>query len=111
MSNPNASTIRLTGPASNVFTDTYYQFRMPDGSLKVLPPDTTEKFVGLVKYNMPSPTWTQKSYDFVVTIPANNTMVPPMLSYTETVTMTQRYYWTFETAVANVQNLVARGLK
>ena len=111
MTKPNAYTVRLTGPASNVFPNTYYQFRMPDGSLKVLPPDTTETFVGLVKYNMPSPTSTSKSYDFVVTIPANNTLVPPLLTYTQTVTMTQNFYWTFETAVANVKALVARGQK
>lgn len=111
LTKPNAYTVRLTGPASNVFPNTYYQFRMPDGSLKVLPPDTTEKFVGLVKYNMPTPTFTTKSYDFVVTIPANNTMVPPLLTYTQTVTMTQNFYWTVETAIANIQTLVARGTK
>lgn len=109
LSKPNAYTVRLTGPATNVFTDTYYEFRMPDGTIKVLPPDTTETFVGLVKYNMPNPTFTTKSYDFVVTIPANNTMVPPLLTYTQTVTLSQKFYWSFSTAVANVQSLVAKG--
>ena len=46
------STARISGKTANLFPGAYYRFRMPDGTFKVLPPDTTEEFYALVEYNM-----------------------------------------------------------
>lgn len=44
------NTINISGTASNVFTNKYYQFKMADESIKILPPNTTENFYGIIKY-------------------------------------------------------------
>jgi len=104
---PSANVVRITGPYSNVFANTYYRFVMPDLSLKVLPPDTTETFLALERYQMPSPTYTMKDIVFSVTIPADPTLGGSPT--TETATMHQYVHWVYQTAVTNVQNLVAKG--
>ena len=104
---PSANVVRITGPYSNVFANTYYRFVMPDLSLKVLPPDTTETFLALERYQMPSPTYTMKDIVFSVTIPPDP--VEGGSPTTETATMYQYVHWVYQTAVSNVQNLVAKG--
>ena len=104
---PSAHVVRITGPYSNVFTNTYYRFVMPDLSLKVLPPNTTETFLALEKYQMPSPTYILKDISFSVTIPPDP--IEGGSPTTETATMHQYVHWVYQTAVTNVQNLVAEG--
>jgi len=104
---PSANVVRITGPYSNVFPNTYYRFVMPDLSLKVLPPNTTETFLALERYKMPSPTYTMKDIAFSVTIPADP--IEGGSPTTETATMHQYIHWVYQTAVTNVQNLVAKG--
>lgn len=48
------NTFRLSGNALNVFTDAYYQFIMPDKTLKILKADTTEEYLSLIKWEPPS---------------------------------------------------------
>jgi hypothetical protein len=108
-SKPNAYTVRLVGPGINVFTNQYYKFVLPDYSQQVLPADTTQSFLSLVKYQMPSPTTTMKTYPFSVTIPAD-----PILggsATTETVNMNQWFYWSVAVAEANIANLKHNGLR
>jgi hypothetical protein len=107
LTKPSANIARITGPYSNVFPNTYYEFVMPDLSLKVLPPNTTEKFLALERYKMPSPTYIMKDIVFSVTIPPDP--VEGGSPTTESVTMHQYVYWVYQTAVSNVQNLVAKG--
>jgi hypothetical protein len=105
----NAYTYRISGAWANAFTNSYYQFKMKDYSLKVLPPTTTEDWIALIRYQMPSPTSIQKDIVFTVTIPAD-----PLLggsSTTENVTMSQWVFWNFASARASVINLVGRGEK
>jgi hypothetical protein len=104
---PSVNVVRITGPYSNVFINTYYRFVMPDLSLKVLPPDTTETFLALERYQMPSPTYIMKDIVFSVTISADPTLGGSPT--TETATMHQYVHWVYQTAVTNVQNLVAKG--
>ena len=107
-SKPNAYTVRLVGPAESVFTNQFYQFKMPDMSLKMLPANTTEPFLGLVHYQMPSPTYTMKEYPFAVTIPATYGSTSTVV---ENTTMSQWFYWKYQVAVSNVAAINARGLK
>jgi len=107
-SKPNAYTVRLVGPAESVFTNQFYKFKMPDMSLKMLPANTTEPFLGLVHYQMPSPTYTMKEYPFAVTIPATYGSTSTVV---ENTTMSQWFYWKYQVAVSNVAAINARGLK
>ena len=104
---PNAYTYRITGSWANAFTNSYYQFKMRDYSVKVLPPTTEEDWIALIRYQMPSPTSIQKDIVFSVTIPPD-----PLLGghpTTENVTISQWVFWNFASARAAVINLVAQG--
>ena len=106
---PNVYTYRLSGAWANAFTNSYYQFIMQDYSLKVLPPTTTEDWIALIRYQMPSPTSIQKDLVFSVTIPPD-----PLVggaATTQNVTMSQWVFWNFASARASVINLVGTGEK
>lgn len=107
-SKPNAYTVRLTGPAETVFPNQFYKFKMTDYSEQILPADTTLPFFGLIHYQMPSPTYTMKTYPFAVTIPSaygsGSTVV-------ENTSMDQWFYWKYQVAMANIAAITARGLK
>jgi len=106
---PNVYTYRISGAYANAFPNSYYQFIMQDYSLKVLPPTTTEDWIALIRYQMPSPTSIQKDILFTVTIPPD-----PLLGgapTTETVTMSQWVFWNFASARASIINLVSEGEK
>jgi hypothetical protein len=108
-SKPNAYTIRLTGPGINVFTNQYYKFKMADLSEQVFQPDTTLPFLSLIQYQMPSPTYTMKTYPISVTLPAD-----PILGGSETteiVNLNQWFYWRYEVALSNIAAANARGLR
>jgi len=106
---PNVYTYRISGAWANAFTNSYYQFKMRDLSLQVLPPTTTEDWIALIRYQMPSPTSIQKDIVFSVTIPPD-----PLLggaATTENVTMSQWVFWNFASARASVITLVGEGEK
>lgn len=107
-SKPNAYTVRLTGPAETVFPNQFYKFKMTDYSEQILPADTTEPFFGLIHYQMPSPTFTMKTYPFAVTIPATYGSGSTVV---ENTSMDQWFYWKYQVAVANIAAITARGLK
>ena len=44
------NTINISGNIANVFTNKHYEFRMNDGSVQTLPPNTTQPFYGVTKY-------------------------------------------------------------
>lgn len=105
----NNSTVRVSGPYSNPFPSTFYRFKMADYTEKVLPANTTEKWIGLIEYNPPSPTFIEKTFNFTVTIPAD-----PLVGgqpTTETITMRQWVYWTYASARSTVISLAAQGEK
>jgi hypothetical protein len=105
----NDYTVRLTGPAINVFTNQFYKFKMADGTEQILQADTTEPFFSLFQYKMPNPTYTMKTYTFSVTVPPNPLVGGPNII--ETVDMKQWLYWRYEVANANIAAAVARGLR
>lgn len=108
-SKPNAYTVRLVGPGTNVFTGQFYKFKMVDLTEQVLQADTTLPFLSLIEYRMPSPTYTMMTYPFSVTIPADPTLGG--LPTTETVDMKQWFYWRYQVAKANIAAVKSRGLK
>ena len=105
----NNSTVRVTGPYSNPFPNTFYRFKMADYSEKILPASTTENWIALLEYNPPTPTFIEKTFNLTVTIPAD-----PLLGGNpteETVTMHGWVYWSYGTARASVISLAAQGEK
>jgi len=98
----NNYTVRLIGPASNIFLDQFYRFKMADFSEQILQPDTTEPFFGLIQYQMPQPTFTLKTFPFEADIPG---------ALTENFDMFQWYFWRYQVAVENIAAITARGLK
>ena len=106
---PNAYTIRLVGPASGIFVNQFYRFKMADLTEKVLPANTTEPFLGLIQYQMPSPTFILRTFNFEADLPADTVTMTP--ATTEGFTMSQWYSWRFQAAEANIAAINARGLK
>lgn len=107
-SKPNVYTVRLAGPARNVFTNQYYQFTMPDYTQQQLQPDTTLPFLSLSRYSKPNPISVMETYPFSVTIPAT---YGSSSTVTESYSMTQWFYWSYLVAAANIANLKTKGLR
>jgi len=107
-SKPNAYTVRLTGPARNVFTNQYYQFTMPDYTQQQLQPDTSAKFLSLSRYSKPNPTSVMETYPFAVTIPAT---YGSSSTTVENYSMTQWFYWSYLVAFANIAALKGKGTR
>jgi len=105
----NPYTVRLTGPATNVFTNQYYRFKMADYTEQVLPADTELPFFGLIRYQMPNPTIIMKTFPFEADTPAG--IVGGTTSSTEEFDMFQWFSWRFQVALANIAAANARGLK
>jgi hypothetical protein len=103
------SSVRVAGPYSNPFPNTFYRFKMADYTTKILPANTTEDWIALVEYNPPSPTYIEKTFDLAVTISADPVLGG--LPTTETITMHQWVYWSYATARNSVISLAALGEK
>ena len=95
--------VRLSGTYSSTFDGEYYQFVLDDGSLEVLPPDTTEEFKALVRYEMPNPVTQNNQYTFSVTGPGETGNV------TLQANVGQWIVWRYQTAVNNIGSLRVRG--
>ena len=96
--------IRLSGTYSSTFNGEYYQFVLNDGTLEFLPPDTTEDFKALVRYEMPDPVTQNNQYAFSVTGPGETGNV------TLQANVGQWIVWNYQTAVTNIQTLVSQGI-
>jgi hypothetical protein len=99
-------TIRISGSATGVFVDAYYQFIMKDKSLKILPANTQEPYLSIVKWSPPS---VKYIYDVPYTIKIKYTSATTPGETEETVTILQDIYWTYPPAVAAFKALLAKG--
>jgi len=99
------NTARISGKTANLFPGAYYRFRMPDGTFKILPPDTTEDFFALVEYNMPTPTSREETYPVTISVDAAG--IEPKQNVS--INLTEWHYWKYQSAVAAVKDLVSRG--
>jgi len=97
------NTVTLSGTYSSVFDNEYYEFVKNDNTLEVLPPDTSEPFKALVRYEMPNPVTQNNSYAFNVTGPGESGNV------TIQVDVGQWVVWKYQTAINNIGTLRARG--
>lgn len=107
-SKPNAYTVRLTGPGTQVFTDQYYRFVLPDLTQQVLPADTTVPYYSLVRYKKPSSNTVTLSYPFSVTIPSTYGSGSTTV---ESISMSQTFWWSFSVAQANIARIKTQGLR
>lgn len=94
----NNHTVRIDGPIFNVFQDQFYQFVLPDLTTPILPFDTEDEFLSLIRYKKPSSNQILFEYTFKV-------------NETFDVTVFQWIIWLFNTAINNIDALIARGLK
>jgi hypothetical protein len=104
----NDYSIRLSGTASNIFTDQFYRFKLTDYTEQNLSADTELPFFGLIQYKMPNPTTTFITFPFEAdypTTPSSSTIT------TEQFGMVQQYFWRFQVALANIAAANERGLK
>lgn len=101
----NATTLRLSGTASNVIPGSFFTFLMPDKTIKVLPPDTTEDFDTLLAWNPPGPKMIQVTHTMDVRIKKT----PSSSNYIETLNVTQEIYWRYQFGIQAFQSLLARG--
>lgn len=130
--------IRITGAARDVFLDQYYEFAMdPERNItKILPPDTTEKFATIVRYNPPAVfrvarnhavslriTYTPNpNYGAEAAVPGDPNAVPPIpdkpavppsplppLVINTTVNFSQDVVWWYDRAVQRFQAILAKG--
>ena len=95
--------VRLSGTYSSTFDGEYYQFVLNDGTLEALPPDTTEDFKALVRYEMPNPVTQNNQYAFSVTGTGETGNV------TLQANIGQWIVWRYQTAVNNIGTLVPLG--
>ena len=105
----NAYTVRLTGPAQDVFTNQYYRFKLTDYTEQILPADTEIPYFGLIRYQMPNPTIIMKTYPFEADLPAG--VLGGSSATTEQFDMFQWISWRFQVALANIAAANAKGLK
>jgi hypothetical protein len=98
--------LTLSGAVSNAFTDSYYEFVMPDGSIQQLPSNTTEEFLAIIKWNPPSTKITTITHQLQIKIKAD--LLANTLETIETFSLPQEVYWKYGPSVAAFQNLLSR---
>lgn len=100
------NTIEVTGRATSVFTDAVYQFLMPDLTVRQLPPDTTEDFISIVRWQPPNTKIRTISHQF--TISAGYTENSINRSSIITLVIPQTIQWNFNSGVQGFRQILAR---
>jgi hypothetical protein len=105
--------LRISGRAIDIFTDAFYQFIMPDNSLKILPPTTSEFFLALVRYSPPGlkrKTVTHTiNYDVTYT-PNPSDPLATEVTINNTTAFTQDVVWNYNIAVQQFNTVLAKGV-
>jgi len=95
-----ADTVRISGSAQSAFTDSFYQFIMRDKTLKILPADTTEDYLAIVRWSPPS----------TKMIDTNSALKLKIDNLTEeTINISQEVHWYYPTALQGFRNLISKG--
>lgn len=95
----------LSGTASNVFPNEYYQFLLKNLQVVVLPAINNEEYLSVVKYNTPEPKETSKTYTVTVTYPDITG------SIVASVNLEQYFYWNYGVSIAAFTQAVSKGTK
>lgn len=106
-------TVTISGSIGETFTDAYYNFLMPDKTVKTLPMNTNETFLALVKWSPPRTKHIEVQHVLSMTYKLDSTMTTnPALVQTPITAQKnfqQGIYWNYSIAVAQFQNLVSKG--
>jgi hypothetical protein len=94
----NAYTVTLSQPVLNAFPDQYYQFVLPDSTTAILDFNTEVPFYSLIKYQKPANNSVTFQYGFTVNESISATVNHPVV-------------WAYTSAVANIEDIVSRGIK
>jgi hypothetical protein len=98
-------TVRISGAISDAFNDAFYRFVMPDYSVKLLPASTTEEYLALIEWSIPS----IKIKDFTHTVICKVTNLEDDTFEERTNTFPQTVYWKLEPALLQFRNILAKG--
>ena len=99
-----SDTVRLSGTFANVFTDSYYEFVLENGSNVRMSPNVNSTFKALIEYEMPSITTIDKEFPFNFTV---NTAFASATTASITKNVGQWVVWEFEPTANLIQQLVA----
>jgi hypothetical protein len=99
--------VTISGMTQQVFLDAYYQFVMPDGSIEILPANTTKEFAALIKWSPPATKSTTVTHSLTLLIKADPILGTPQSQ--QTFSLQQTVYWKYQQSLANFQNLLSRG--
>lgn len=102
-----SNALTLSGSAINIFTDAYYQFIMPDKTLKILKADTTEQYLSLIKWEPPSTKMTTVTHSITYLVTPVSSVID--IPYTATSTFTQDIFWQWRTAIAQFRTVLSKG--
>lgn len=111
----NTDTLTISGSIGLTFKDAYYNFIMPDNSIKTLPMDTKEKYLALVKWSPPSKKQEDVihsltiTYKYTPSVTTGSLLNPTEQTVTETKTFVQGIYWNYDIAVGQFQNALSKG--
>lgn len=97
-------TLKISGDLGMIFTDSVYNFIMPNRTIKALPANTTEKFLTITSWTPPS----QKIRDIAHQLSVTYTSTG-VTTTTESITINQEIHWRYSTAVAGFRALLAKG--
>lgn len=104
--------IKVNGKALGVFTDQIYEFLMTDlKTVKQLPPDTSEEYAALIKWNPPRTKEKELVHTFTVIVTYDETATFGLNRYTAIITLTlpQTIRWNYNTAVSQFNELLSKG--
>jgi hypothetical protein len=86
-----------------------YKFLMRNGSLKILPPNTSEDWLSVVQWSQPPRPWERlNTYTFNITYDLNS-FYSPLTNQQITVPVYQYAYWHWSPALSAFSNLVQQG--
>lgn len=97
-------TLKISGDLGIIFTDSVYNFIMPDRTIKTLPANTSEQFLTITSWTPPNEKVRDIAHQLSVTYTSSD--VP---ATTESITISQEIHWKYSTAVAGFRALVAKG--
>lgn len=111
----NSDTLTISGSIGQTFKDAYYNFIMPDKSVKTLPMDTEEKYLALVKWSPPNKKQEDVThslaitYKYTPTTQVGSVLNPGEQIVNETKTFVQGVYWNYYIATDQFRGLVSKG--
>jgi len=101
------NTINISGIASNVFLNKYYQFKMNDESIKILPPNTVEDFYGVIKYQPDYVRYVEITYFITFSVMSTDPLAPGLSTSTYVAMQTVNNDWEANRLI--LKQLVAQG--